>query len=49
MDGYLPGVVVRTIDNPDDDDDQLVLVRYEHDGSERWFHSSELFPRNDDE
>jgi len=49
MEGYKPGRVVRTIDNPDDPDDQLVLVEFEIDGEhhERWFHGSELLPRDD--
>lgn len=43
---YEPGKIVQTIDNPDDPNDQLVLVEYESDGHQAWFHSSQIKPRN---
>lgn len=41
------GKVVTTIDHPDDPTDQLVLVQLE-DGSQEWWHGSELRPREDE-
>ena len=51
MYGKVPGTVIQTIDNPDDPEDQLVLVESVVDGVtyQRWYHGSELIPRKDDE
>lgn len=51
MEGYTAGKIVETIDNPNDPNDQLCLVQCEYEGElyQKWFHSSELLPRNDDE